>query len=69
MRLWATRSICNGSDMLVDRKEPMNPYQAFELESESVEGGIWFDFVDPDGNPVCRVKCRPADPELNPAVS
>ena len=45
---------------------PVNPYQAFELETDTVKSGIWFDFFDPEGRPVCQIKCRPSDPELNP---
>lgn len=44
-----------------------NIYDAFQTSSELESEGIWFDIYSPDGGPVGKVRCKPADGDMNSA--
>ena len=44
----------------------MGVYSSFEVDQDLAKEGLWIEILDPASrNLVCRIKCRPADPDLN----
>jgi hypothetical protein len=44
-----------------------NVYEAFETDNELAADGVWLDVYTPEGEPIAKFKCRPADGDMNPA--
>ena len=44
-----------------------NAYAAFATDRKLLDSGVWFDFFSPEKELAARIKCRPADTDLNMA--